>query len=156
MRKKGKLLPAGRDKYAWFEIYEDYDRVLERYARWIRAQRGRVEMVVDIRSPIVDYLETRRKENPDFTMSGDGVHINEDGHRIIARAVLDAWGEEPVAIRDDVLELAKEREQLLRYAWLTHVGHERPGVREGVPLEEARTRAAEIEKRIAEAAGNAR
>ena len=35
LKQKGKLLPAGAEKYAWFAIYEDYDAVLRKYAAWI-------------------------------------------------------------------------------------------------------------------------
>ncbi|MCZ6795288.1 MAG: GDSL-type esterase/lipase family protein [Planctomycetota bacterium] len=151
LRKSGKLRPKDAEKHAWFAAYDGYDDVLRRYATWLRARRGRVEMVVDIRAPVVEYLKRRRSEDPEFTLASDGIHLNAQGHRLIAHAVLERWGETPRDIPEAVLRLSAEREKILRHAWLSHVGHQRPGIAEGLPIEEARTRAAAIETRIRDA-----
>lgn len=52
----------------------------------------------------------------------------------------------------EVLKLVRQRRQLLDPAWLSAVGHQRPGVRPGRPLEEARRQAAALEGRIRELA----
>ena len=150
MRKQGKLLPAGKDKYAWFAIYEDYDDVLGKYAEWILAQRRRVEAVVDLHSPVKAYLAERRKKDPDFVMSGDGVHLNDEGHRLLAAAMLKAWRIEgdPAGLDAKVLELVVQRQKILHDAWLGHVGHKRPGMKAGLPLDEAEGRATAIEAKI--------
>ncbi len=148
LRAKGKLLPAGAEKYAWFEIYENYDtEVLAKYAEWILQQRDRVEGVVDLRSPILDYTTEKRKTDPAFTLSNDGVHANAEGHSVMAKAILSALGEDPAQIdRLDpkALALTGRRQQILHAAWVSHVGHKRPGVKAGLPLQEARKAADEI------------
>ena len=148
MRKAGKLLPDGAEKYAWFSIYENYDQVMERYAEWILGLRGRVEMVVDIRTAIVELLAKEREQDPDFVMSGDGVHFNERGHQVLAQTILKAWGETPQPVPAEIEKLAAEREKLLRFAWLSHVGHKRPGIKPGQEINEARAAALEIERKI--------
>lgn len=149
-RKQGKLLPKDAPKFAWFSIYEDYDSVLADYSKWLLSLKDeRVEAVIDARRPMFDYIATRRKENPDYVMSGDGVHFDQEGHRIIADKLLATWGFDPAARVDAELQkLVAQRQQLLRDAWITHCGHKRPKTKEGLPLEEAQEKAARIWKQI--------
>jgi hypothetical protein len=49
---------------------------------------------------------------------------------------------------EEILALVQQREEMLRDAWLTKIGHARPDMPRGLPFENARTRAAEIETRI--------
>jgi lysophospholipase L1-like esterase len=142
LRAKGKLKPAGEENYAWFEIYENYDtEVMARYADWILEQRERVEGVIDLRSPLLAYTTGKRTADPDFTLSNDGVHINAEGHGIAARAILEALGDDPAAldgVDSEQRTLIGKRQKLLHDAWLSHVGHTRPQVRPGLPLDTAR------------------
>jgi hypothetical protein len=47
-----------------------------------------------------------------------------------------------------------KRQKLMLHAWLSHVGHQRPGIEAGLPLPEAEAQAAElrveIRKRLSE------
>lgn len=142
LRAKGKLKPAGEDKYAWFEIYEDYDtEVLAQYAGWILQQRDRVEGVIDLRSPILAYTVEKRQADPEFTLSNDGVHANAEGHRVMSRAILEAFGEDSAAVDSldpEARALTGIRQLVLHNAWLSHVGHTRPGMPPGLPLGIAR------------------
>lgn len=141
-RKKGKLKPSGEETYSWSEIYENYDTdVMEIYSNWLLEQHNRVSGIIDIRNPILNYTEKQRKEDPEFALSNDGVHINAEGHDIIAAAILDALGFPKGTVSSlDKSRVAKvHKEQMLMHAaWLTYVGHKRPGVKDGLPLEEAR------------------
>ena len=149
LRKKGKLRAAGEEEYAWHSIYEDYDDVLKAYSVWVMQQADRVEMVIDLHSPVNEYVAARRRSDPEFTMSGDGVHLNRDGHEIIAHSILRAWDIEPSEIEDENLsDLVHQKQSLLHNAYLTHVGHKRPGMKDGLPIEDAKNRAAEIDKQI--------
>lgn len=149
--KPGKLLPKGEEKYAWFAIYENYDtEVLKPYARWIMSGEHGADMVVDVHTPLNDFLAEQRRKNPKFFVAGDGVHMNETGHEIMSAAVLKAWGieswEEP---SKELRALVKQKESLIHDAWLSHVGHKRPGVKAGPPVEEAQKKAAELQQKIA-------
>ena len=149
-RKQGKLLPAEADRFAWFAIYERYDQdVIRRYADWIRSLNNRVEMVIDLWSPLTEYVAERRRTDPDFSLSSDGVHLNDEGHRVIARAVLEAWGHrKPLPTDKHLIELTHRRNTILHDAWQTYVRHKRPGVTAGLPMGEAKTQAAMIEENI--------
>ena len=144
MKKEGKLVPSGKDTYAWFAIYEGYDQVLKRYAEWILAQRDRVEMVIDLHTPVADYMKKKRKRDRGFVMSGDGIHINNEGHTVLAAAIAKAWGLPEVDLDQEVVEIVDEKQEMLHLAWLSHVGHMRPGVTEGLPLAEAQEKVAAL------------
>ncbi|MFO0864581.1 MAG: SGNH/GDSL hydrolase family protein [Gemmataceae bacterium] len=51
-----------------------------------------------------------------------------------------------------ILKLTAERESIVRHAWLTEVGHKRPGIAAGQPLEKLRPRLADLQARIEEIA----
>ena len=149
LKKKGKLRPAGAEKYAWFAIYEDYDDVVGRYAKWVMQQADRVDVLIDLRAPVLQYVARRRQDDPGFSMSPDGVHLNREGHRILAAAILKAWGySDSIPQNKTLMGLVEQREVLLRDAWLTRVGHKRPGVKAGLPWDKARLQAAALEQKI--------
>ncbi len=149
LKKKGKLRPKSAEKFAWFAIYEGYDDVLKRYAAWVMTQQDKVEMVIDLHTPVNRYVAAKRKKNPDFTMSPDGVHVNEEGHRVLARTILKAWKVPADRAPDSAeLKLITQRQTLLHNAWLSHVGHKRPGVRPGLPIEEALEKARDLESKL--------
>lgn len=149
LRKQGKLRGPEAEKFAWFAIYENYDQeVLARYAKWIVQQQKSVEMVIDLHTPVTNYVAAKRKKNPDFTMSPDGVHVNNEGHSVLADAILKAWQVKQKPADQALLKLVSQRQQLLHQAWVSHVGHKRPGVKAGLPVQEAQQSARHIEEQI--------
>jgi hypothetical protein len=48
----------------------------------------------------------------------------------------------------ELLRLIQQRQRLLKDAWLTAVGHKRPGMGKGVPLAEAEKQAVELDGKI--------
>lgn len=150
LRGKGKLKPAGEEKYAYSAMYENYDDVLARYAQWILTCKDRVEMVIDLHRPFTAHLAEKRKSDPNFSLTPDGIHPNLEGHRILGGVILRAWGVPSTAEPSpELLQLMTQRGALLHDAWLSHVGHKRPGIKEGLPLDQATAKAADLEKRIA-------
>ncbi|GAB4147535.1 MAG: hypothetical protein Tsb009_20790 [Planctomycetaceae bacterium] len=150
LRGKGKLKPAGEKKYAYFSIYENYDDVLARYGKWIMQQKDRVGMVIDLHTPLAQYSAEQRKKNPKFTLSPDGIHPNATGHEIMGRTILHAWGVESTNPPDTVLlNLMSQRTRIIHDAWLSKIGHKRPGVRPGLPVAQANAKAKELDAKIA-------
>jgi lysophospholipase L1-like esterase len=152
-------LPAGKTEYPSGQPFIDYDTVLARYSAWIMEGRQGEWNAIDIHTPLNSYLTEQRKQNPAFAMSGDGVHINAIGHLLIARELLRGWGAPEGTLpplmqvsgdakRDHLNALIHDRQRLLTDAWLTDVGHKRPGMQTGVPVEVATQKAAEQEKEI--------
>ncbi len=155
---KERTLPAGRDEYR--QPYEGYDEVLTKYSEWLLSKRADGWDVVDAHGPMKRILDQERLHDPNFRMAGDGVHINATGHWIIARQILEHWGIPASEAKDaetfltsrppgpEVLKLVQKKQSLLKDAWLTETGHKRPGMKKGLPLEEAEKKAAEIDAEI--------
>ena len=150
MAKQGKLAKIDAPKFAWTDIYEDYDSVLARYAKWVLTLYEPVEQVIDLHGPVNAHLADARETDPDYVMSNDGVHVDATGQALLAEPILQSWGFEPgaSAVNQELLALVNERQQLLHSAWLTHTGHTRPGVKEGLPLEQADEAAEAIDAKI--------
>jgi len=150
LKKKGKLLPKDSEKFAWFSIYENYDEeVIKVYADWVLTLKDDVDMVIDLHTPVIDAHVDRRKENPDYTMSPDGVHVNSEGHAVLADAILTAIGiEDRVEVPSELASLISKKHQLTHSAWLSEVGHKRPGVKPGLPLAEMKSQQAKIDEQI--------
>lgn len=139
-----------------------YAAVLEQYSHWLLEQRKTAKWeVADIHGPMGKYLAEQRKIDPTFALAEDGVHPNDLGHWIMAKQILLYLGEQDVAVVGDVkaalaanahakqvLNLVDERQNIMKDAWLSATGHTRPGMKVGLPLEEAKANAAEIEKQI--------
>ena len=134
------------------KMYAKYNEVLDRYSDWLLEQRKNGWEVIDLHGPMKSALAAGRASNPKFLFSKDGVHPGDEGHALMAAAVLDAWGIAPKA-RDfrlhpqgtEVLKLIKQKTEVLRDAWLTETGHKRPGVKAGLPLAEANAKAIEAD-----------
>ncbi len=153
---KARTLPPGLPEYR--SPYEGYNDVLDRYSEWLVSQRGQGWDVIDSHGPMNRYLTEQRRDRPSFQLAGDGVHANEQGHWIIAREFLKALGAPAEIVSADssgalaeffprgaeVLKLVQQRQRTLRDPWLTHIGHVRPGMPKGKPLEEAMREAAAL------------
>ena len=67
--------------------------MLQEYGQWIMSHAPRVEMVVDVHTPLSDYVAEQRQTDEQFTLSPDGVHPNSTGHRLLGEAVLKGVGD---------------------------------------------------------------
>ncbi len=141
LRKKGNLLPKQSERFSWMKVYENYDEVMQQYSAWILQQEGTVDRVIDIRTPMVDYLRETRQSDPEYVMSGDGVHFDRVGHRLIAHRILQTCGVSPKQIPQPFYDAVHKRQIMMRDSWLSHVGHKRPGIKAGLPRAEAETEA---------------
>ena len=123
---KAKVVGAGAPKFGYNTPYDGYGaEVLARYAEWLLTLRGEGLMVIDVHTPMVEVMKTRRETDPDFTLAKDGVHPDAEGHWIMARAVLQAWRvPDPRMPRQDVLEIIHAKWGVLGPAWLSRVGHQ--------------------------------
>ncbi len=134
------------------QFYQGYNEVLDFYSDWLLDMRQKGWEVLDIHGPMNAAIAEKRKTDPEFTFSKDGVHPGPEGHLLMARAVLDAWG---LKVKPDgtpdhpngaaILALVKKKHAILRPAWLSYVGHKRPGNAPGLPIEEAKAKAAELD-----------
>ncbi len=144
---KAKVVGAGAPQYGYNTPYDKYDpEVLARYGEWLLTLRGEGLMVIDVHTPMADEVKSRRAQIPGFTLAKDGVHPDAEGHWIMARTVLQAWGiPDPRSPRPDVLEIIHEKWEVLGPAWLSRVGHR--GDPKPVDFEAASKFAAALEAR---------
>jgi lysophospholipase L1-like esterase len=147
---KARVKPADAVKDG--DMFEGYNDVLDRYAAWLVAQ-GKSEgwRVIDTHSAMAAAMATARTTRPDFAFSKDGVHADEASHHVLAMAIIKALGGEfdpGSAAFAETRKLIRKRGRLLADAYLNAAGHKRPGMAKGLPLDEARSQAAEIEKQI--------
>ncbi|MEQ8881273.1 MAG: SGNH/GDSL hydrolase family protein [Cyclobacteriaceae bacterium] len=128
-----------------------YANVLDIYADWLISTKYTNDWkVIDIHEPMKRYLDERRKTDSTFNLAKDGVHPGAQGHWIMAREILIGLGESHLvnmeyateafsnyAHGQKVLDLVNEKQALMKYAWLSHTKHKRPGVPQGLPMAEA-------------------
>lgn len=141
---------------------EAYAHVLDVYSDWILdCKKTKQWEVIDIHWPMQKYLETKRQTDTSFVFAKDGVHPNPLGHWVMAKQILLHWGFNDVekfetseaafsSIRngEQLLKLIEERQEIMKHAWLTYTGYNRPGIKEGLPFDEAREKYAQIENTI--------
>jgi hypothetical protein len=129
------------------------------------AQRNAGWDVVDLHGLMNRELSERRRTEPGYFLARDGVHPGDEGHWLMAQAILAHLGARDVAETKDpaamlsshpngreVLKLVQQKQRVLRDAWLHATGHKRPGMPKGLPIPEAEAKAAELDVTIRELA----
>jgi len=149
---KGKLAGKDAEKYAYFAPFVNYDNVMKTYGQWIMKNEMGADAVVNVHAPISRHLAEQRKKDPNFTVAPDSIHLNGEGHRLFAEQLLKSWGFESFVDSEegnnDLWKQIRSRQRLEHSAWHTQVGHLRPGGKNGPPMAEAETRAANLNKHI--------
>ncbi len=152
---KDKLLPAGRDEYR--TPYVGYDDVLEHYSQWLLTKRQAGWEVYDVHAAMKSAVLQRRTQQPDFTFAKDGVHPNAAGQAVMTGPLAQAWGLKlddngmPIHPKgEEIFKLVSQKQQVLKYAWLTATKHVRPGIPAGLPIAEAEAKAKEFDDKIRE------
>lgn len=138
-----------------------YNAVLDRYSDWLLGQRKQGWQVIDLHGPMTREVVRRRKTDPDFTFQPDGVHPNDAGHWFIAQQLIRFFGDEQAAAAEspeamlaarglpaELLNLVRQRVNVLKDAYVAAAGHKRPGVAQGLPVAEAETQADKLSTEI--------
>jgi lysophospholipase L1-like esterase len=136
--KKGKLGPSEQGRFAYFAPYEHYDLVLQEQAEWLLTNEIGADYVIDIRTVLQAEKMRRQVDEPEFAFSGDGVHFGSEAHGLVAEAILSALGA-PADVMANYptpasIDVAMRRMQLLRNAYLSATGKNRPGLPAGEPV----------------------
>jgi len=142
-----------------------HDENLTRYTTWLLSKRADGWEVVDIHTPMRRALDEGRAKDPAFMFAQDGVHPDRKGHWLMAREIIKQYFGSNVdnlasaeelfpAHGAEIRQLVNDRMKLLFDAWMTKIGHTRPGVaggpgaKPGLPLAEANAKAVEITRQI--------
>lgn len=141
-----------------------YSNVLDIYSNWLISLRLKDNWkIIDIYWPLKQYVSEYQMVDSTFSYSNDGIHPNEIGHFFIAKQILLSLGESELNTanniyealmffqnRDTILKLVEKRQEILKDAWLTYIGHKRPEMKKGLSLEEAGVLTEELNARIYE------
>ena len=124
-----------------------YDQVMATYATWLVQQRRFNWQVIDVRTQVLANIATAKKTDPKFVFSKDGIHPGDEVHLMVAKAVWDGlapmmkWNARTAFADSAKAKPLAQSMLLLRNAWLTKTGHKRPGLPEGLSVEQAEIRA---------------
>ena len=135
-----------------------YADVLLQYSQWLVSQRAQGWEVIDLHSAMREEALKRKALDPKFTFSNDAVHPGAEGHWLMAQQILVWLGDSSAAEAPSLeallqkrqfptaaVKLIEQRVQLTKNSWVQAIGHNRPGVAKGLPLEEATAKAAELD-----------
>ena len=143
-----------------------HEENIQSYASWLLTKKAEGWEVVDIHGPMRRALDEARAKDPTFKFSGDGVHPGREGHWLMASSILTQFlGADLNGVASaeqlfqangkEIRNLVHKRMNMLFGAWMTKVGHTRPGVpggpgpKKALSLEQANEQAAEIARQIA-------
>ncbi|MGC4005117.1 MAG: SGNH/GDSL hydrolase family protein [Pirellulales bacterium] len=141
-----------------------YNQTLGKYSDWLMDQKKEKGWhVIDLHTPMTNYLEEHRKTDANFALSKDGIHPNDLGHWLMAREILFSLGgldiEKTESAKDmlpkdlqdsNLLELSRKRHDVLRNAHNTAFGFFRNGMKKGLAMDDAQKQADELTKEIDE------
>lgn len=134
-----------------------YANLLDLYSDWLISRRYTADwQVIDLHFPMKKQLEDQREIDPQFAFAKDGVHPDDLGHFLMAKTILLGLGEQVTDVKTieellapfpngrQVLALIEKRQEILKLTWLSQTGHQRPGIPQGLSMEEAEEKVAEI------------
>ena len=127
-----------------------YAQVVAKYAAWLVDQRRYNWQVVDLHTRLLEAITAAKKSDPKFIFAKDGIHPGDEGQRFIAQiaweglAPIFKWNPRTVFASAAKIKVLSQSSQLQRNAWLSLTGHKRPGLTEGLSLEQAEARSAII------------
>lgn len=114
--------------------YVNYNDVLSDYASYLMSLDRDGVTVVDLNGPMVKYVEEKRKSDPAFTLSRDGIHPGSEGHLLMAQTVLKGIGctfdsVQPSAVEkidgDEFFKLINKKRSKRSNGWLSYIGYTR-------------------------------
>jgi lysophospholipase L1-like esterase len=153
-----KLYKDGATDYSYKHPYYKYAGVLEDYSKWIMGLKMEGVSAIDFNTPLTDYLREKRKTDPAFKFSGDGIHPSAMGHLMMARTFLKGIGagitfdaldaEFKKLGSDPFFKLVDRRRRLRSRGWLEYVGYTRGKTVKKDSVVEAEAQAAELQKQI--------
>lgn len=127
----------------------NYDSVLTEYAAWEMKLKLPGVHVIDLHTDMRKARDARTEP-----LSPDRVHPGEDGHWVIANAILEAF-RVPLPTKstaelkaDPLFKLVDEKRQLRSSRWMNHIGYTREKTVTPQPLGDTETRAAKIQEQI--------
>lgn len=123
-----------KGEFGYKTPYVNYNDVLSDYAKYLLSMDVAGVSVVDLNSTLVSYVNEKRKTDPQFTLSRDGIHPGNEGHLLMAQTVLKGIGCEfnfipPSEVgqidKDSFFALVNKKRSKRSNAWLNYIGYTR-------------------------------
>ena len=150
--------PITAPDFAYFAPYVGYDSVLSDYTDWEFTIHTPDVMIIDIHTPINNYLKQLRQTNPQFSFGTDGIHPNTAGHLLMAQTILKAMDMNIAGTNldaeikrinaDPIFPIIARRRQLRSEGWLPYVGYTRDKTVKTNVIEPTETAAYELQAQI--------
>jgi lysophospholipase L1-like esterase len=147
-----------------------HDQNIGRYTEALLAKKKEGWDVVDVHTPMRKALDRERRKNPAFAFAKDTVHPGREGHWVMATCLLEQFFGASLgratcaedffpAGGAEIRAKIRERSSVRFNAWMTAIGHGRPGVpggpkaKPGPSIEAAEAQAAALTAEIDRLAG---
>lgn len=135
---KGKLGPSENGRYAYFAPAENYDEVVKQQAAWCMRNEIGADLVIDVHRWMQAEKKERLKEDENFSFTGDGVHFGMEAHGLLAELILKRFSApsewQNAYPSKQAITAATKKMKLLRDAYLSATGKNRPGLPAGLPI----------------------
>ena len=124
----------------------NYDGVLDVYGQWLVEQRAAGWLVIDVRPRLRDLIAGAKRETSKFIYAKDNIHPGPEGHAFIAQIVwsqlapMMRWKSDVAFADGNKFKVLQQSMTVLRDAWLRQTGHLRPGLPNGLTVEQAEAR----------------
>lgn len=121
-------------EFSYKHPYENYNDVLVDYAVYLKTIKIDNVSVVDLNGPLIEFVNSKRKADPGYTLSRDGIHPGNEGHLLMATAVLKGIGysfDIPTANdvksvdSDKLFNLVNKKRSMRSGGWLEYIGYTR-------------------------------
>ena len=150
------LRKEGAPDYSYKYPFYKYHEVLEDYAKWLNSTKMKNVLVNDFNTMMTNYTKEKRKTDPKFLFSKDGIHPGPLGHLMMAQTVLKGLGmkfgplEEEFATinKDPMWKLVSQRRKLRSQGWLKYVGYTRGKTFKIDSIEATKAKAVELQNQI--------
>jgi len=153
-----KLYKDDQTNYSYKHPYYKYAGVLEDYSKWITSLKQDGVSAVDFNTPLTEYLAEKRKTDPGFKFSGDGIHPSKAGHLMMAQVFLKGIGTEidfgeleaeaKKINADPMFKLIAARRKLRSGGWLAYVGYTRGKTVKKDSISDVQAKVADLQKQI--------
>ena len=135
---RGQLGPSDAGRFAYFAPAENYNETLQQQAEWCLKNEMQADLVIDLQTLLADAKREKSEQQPDFNFSVDGIHFGSEAHQLIAGELARELGAperlSQIELSETQLTTAKRRMEMLRDAYLTATGKNRPGLPAGLPI----------------------
>jgi len=132
---KLKCVPETAPDFGFSAPYEKYDDVLAEFAKWELTLASKDITVIDLHTPISQYLAAQQAQDPKFGLTRDGIHPQELGALLMSKVIVESLTgkklsdniqSELSSIRTDPLYRAVTAQRRARSdGWLAYVGYTR-------------------------------